>query len=73
MSTLRQQMAQLKRQRSELEQRAAVLEHEAHGLSEVTQGDRRHLIESEARVLREQAREIGRKWADLAEEISGDR
>ena len=63
------QMADLERQRAEIEKQASELERQARPLREHgADGDRRAFLLSEARVLREEAKDLARKWAELADQ-----
>ena len=62
-------MAELDVKRAGLETQASELEKRAGPLREDgAEGDRKSFLLSQARVLREDARDLARKWADLAEE-----
>ena len=65
----KRQMAELEAQRLELEKQARELEKQAAPLRESgAEGDKRSFLLSEARVLREEARELARKHADLGDQ-----
>ena len=62
-------VAELELKRAELEKQAKALESEARPLKDHgAEGDRRSFLLSEARVLREEAREVALQLASLTEE-----
>jgi predicted nuclease with TOPRIM domain len=57
-------IAELAAERDELERKAAEREKQAQRL----QGGQKNSAQLEARSLRQQANEVGRRWADLTED-----
>jgi hypothetical protein len=67
-------IAKLAAERGELERKAAELEKQAEACDESKdkEGDRKWVLDVEAKAHRARASELGRQWADLVEEEMHD-